>query len=72
MIDYELSHKPGSCVILSFGLQTTDTIPSFNFTGPDAVMIGASTVFYLDMYIPYASSRLIVDAFSSLDHPSVL
>ena len=57
---------------MSFGLQTTDTIPSFNFTGPDDVMIGASSVFYLDMYIPYASSRLIVDAFSSLDHPSVL
>ena len=46
-------------------------IPTFNFSGPPEAEIGSSIMFKIDMYIPYPSVSLAVDAFAPLNDTDI-
>ena len=52
--------------------QSSFGTPSFQFTGPAQLEIGATSVFRVEMTIPYPSSTIAFDAFTPLNGSDIM
>ena len=52
--------------------QDVDDNPIFNYTGPEEVAMGSTSVFQVDMYIPYPAIDLTFDIFAPINDTGVM